>query len=78
MPYITVKVFEKELSAAQSAAIIHDITEAVVPYVGEGLRQSTWVVIEEVQSGAWGIGGKAFGLHDVRAVQSQPGNSPAK
>ena len=52
MPFIAIKVFEKELSAAQTAEIIRDVTEAVVPFVGEGLRGSTWVVVEEVKSGA--------------------------
>jgi 4-oxalocrotonate tautomerase len=49
-----------------------------MPFVGEGLRDSTWVVVEEVKSGAWGISGKAFRLDDVRAVQAEPGHSPAK
>ena len=78
MPFVAIKIFEKELSAAQKAEIIHDVTEAVVPFVGEGLRDSTWVVVEEVKSGAWGIGGKAFRLDDVRAVQSKPGQSRSK
>ena len=78
MPFIAIKVFEEELSAGQTAQMIHDVTEAVIPFVGEGLRESTWIVVEEVKSGAWGIGGKAFRLDDVRAVQSKPGQSPAK
>ena len=78
MPYITVKVFEGELSPAQTAELIKDVTEAVIPFVGEGLRESTWVVVEEVKSGAWGIGGKPFGLQDVRAVQALRGNNARK
>ena len=78
MPFIAIKVFEKELSAAQTASLIHDVTEAVMPFVGDGLRDSTWVVVEEVKSGAWGIGGKTFRLDDVRAVQAKPGQSPSK
>ena len=35
MPVITVKVFEGELRKDQTAEIIADITEAVIPYVGE-------------------------------------------
>ena len=78
MPFIAIKVFEIELSAAQTASLIHDVTEAVMPFVGDGLRDSTWVVVEEVKSGAWGIGGKAFRLDDVRAVQAKPRQSPSK
>jgi 4-oxalocrotonate tautomerase len=47
------------------------VTEAVVPFVGEKLRENTWVLLEEIASGSWGIGGKAFGLADVRAIQSK-------
>jgi hypothetical protein len=48
-----------------------------MPFVGEacGIPQ---VVVEEVKSGAWGIGGKAFRLDDVRAVQAKPDQSPSK
>ena len=71
MPLITIKVFEGELSDSQAKDLIHQVTEAVVPFVGEKLRENTWVLIEEIASGAWGIGGKAFSLKDVRAIQSQ-------
>ena len=69
MPVITVKVFEGELTKDQTAEIIADITEAVIPYVGEVARANTWVLVKEVKSGAWGIGGKAFGLADLRQMQ---------
>ena len=35
MPLITIKVFESELTKDQAAEMIQDITEAVIPYVGE-------------------------------------------
>jgi len=69
MPLITVKVFEGELTLGQTAEMIEDITQAVIPYVGEVVRSNTWVVVEEVKSGAWGIGGKAFTLPDLRQIQ---------
>lgn len=71
MPLITIKMFEGELSDAQAKQLIHEVTEAVIPFVGEKLRDNTWVLIEEIASGSWGIGGKAFGLKDVRAIQSR-------
>ena len=69
MPVISVKVFEGELTKDKTAEIIADITEAVIPYVGEVARANTWVLVEEVKSGAWGIGGKALGLADLRQIQ---------
>ena len=71
MPLVTIKVFEDELSDLQSQDLIRQVTEAIIPFVGEKLRGNTWVLIEEIASGSWGIGGKAFGLKDVRAIQSQ-------
>ena len=69
MPIITVKVFEGELTKGQTAEMIEDITEAVIPYVGEAVRANTWVLVEEVKSGSWGIGGNASGLADLRQIQ---------
>jgi len=71
MPLITIKIFEEELSDSQAKDLIHQVTEAVIPFVGEKLRDNTWVLIEEIASGSWGIGGKAFGLKAVRAIQSR-------
>ena len=73
VPLITVKVFEGELTWGQAAEMIEDITTAVIPFVGEAVRANTWVLVEEVK--AWGIGGKALGLADLRQIQqSAPPN----
>lgn len=71
MPLCTIKMFEGELTQVRTADLIRQVTETIIPFVGEKLRDNTWVLIEEVASGSWGIGGKAFGLKDVRAIQSQ-------
>jgi 4-oxalocrotonate tautomerase len=71
MPLVTIKVFRNELSDSQTKDLIHQVTEAVMPFVGEKLRDSTWVLVEEIASGSWGIGGKAFGLEGIRAIQSK-------
>jgi len=71
MPLVTIKVLEEELCDSQSQDLIRKVTEAIIPFVGEKLRANIWVLIEEIASGSWGIGGQAFGLEDVRAIQSQ-------
>jgi len=71
MPLVTIKVFKDELSNSQAKDLIRKVTEAVIPFVGEKLRDNTWVLIEEIANGSWGIGGRTFGLEDVRAIQSQ-------
>lgn len=35
---------------------------------GEGLPGVTWVTIEDVQPGAWGVGGKAVTDDDLRRM----------
>jgi 4-oxalocrotonate tautomerase len=72
MPIITVKVFQDELTEAQTAKLIGDITNAVIPFVGEALRNNTWVLVEEVKSGYWGIGGKAVGLSICEGSRRAP------
>lgn len=69
MPLVNVKVIEGVFDAEQKQQMIRGITEAMVEIEGEALRDVTWVVMEEVQSGHWGIGGKALGAADVKALQ---------
>ena len=74
MPFVEIKVFEDELSEEQKHEMIQKITEVVVSFAGENLRQATWVVVQEVKSGNWGVGGKALGLDDIRSIQAgKPG-----
>jgi len=69
MPFVEVKVFEGELTKAQTKEVIQKITDVMVSFSGESLRQATWVVVQEVESGNWGVGGNALGLDDIRAIQ---------
>jgi 4-oxalocrotonate tautomerase len=40
----------------------------MVSIEGENMRGVTWVTIEEVESGDWGIGGNALTTSDVHAL----------
>ena len=60
MPLINVKVIENVFTAEQKHDIVERLTDAMVNIEGENMRPVTWVVIEEVASGDWGIGGKAL------------------
>ncbi len=71
MPLVTVKVIEDVFTPAQKKEMISKITEAMVEVEGESLRPVTWVVLEEVRSGDWGIGGNALSTADVHALQGQ-------
>ena len=70
MPLIQVKVFEDELSQKQSKDLINKITDAVTEVTSEKLRDVTWVIIDEVKSGHWGVGGNALGLDDVKNIMA--------
>ncbi|PYV22388.1 MAG: 4-oxalocrotonate tautomerase [Acidobacteria bacterium] len=68
MPLIQVKLIEEVFTPAQKREIITKLTDAMVSIEGENMRSVTLVVIEEVRSGDWGIGGKAMTTADVRAL----------
>lgn len=71
MPLVTIKVFEAEFTSEQKAHIIAQVTDGMANAIGEGVRPATWVIVEEVKSGDWGIGGKALTLADVQAANKQ-------
>jgi 4-oxalocrotonate tautomerase len=68
MPLINVKLIEDVFTPEQKGEILEKLTEAMVSIEGETMRNVTWVVIEEVRSGDWGIGGAALRTEDVKAM----------
>jgi 4-oxalocrotonate tautomerase len=70
MPLIQVKLIEGVFDADEKASIIEKLTDAMVSVEGEAMRPVTWVTIEEVASGEWGIGGKALYTGDVVGMRA--------
>jgi 4-oxalocrotonate tautomerase len=68
MPLIQVRLLEKVLTSSQKKQIITKLTDAMVSIEGENARPVTWVVIDEVRSGEWGIGGKPLTTEDALAL----------
>jgi 4-oxalocrotonate tautomerase len=68
MPLIQVKVIEGVFTDEQKHQIVHKLTDALVSIEGENLRRSTWVILEEIKSGDWGIGGRPISTADVNAM----------
>jgi 4-oxalocrotonate tautomerase len=68
MPFVNVKLIEGVFSPDQKTEMIARLTETMVAIEGENMRPVTWVVIEEVASGEWGIGGNALTTADVKAL----------
>ena len=72
MPLINVKLIEDVFTPEQKRRIVEELTDAMVAIEGESMRQVTWVLVEEVRSGDWGIGGKSLTTQDIRALAAAP------
>jgi 4-oxalocrotonate tautomerase len=70
MPFVNVKLIEGVFDTDQKREIVERLTETMVGIEGENMREVTWVVIEEVRSGDWGIGGKPLSTEDVKALSA--------
>lgn len=71
MPIINVKLIEGVFSPSQKKTIIEKLTDTMVAIEGESLRELTWVYIEEVKQGDFGIGGKTLRAADVHELQGK-------
>ena len=72
MPLIQVSVLQDALTDNQKSQLITNVTEAVISVYGEGLRPHTWVLVQEVKSGQWGLGGRGLTTEDVKALMGAP------
>lgn len=68
MPLVQITGVGGYLTMEQKQEIIRKVTDAVVSVEGEGLRSVTWVTIQDVQPGAWGVGGSPVTDDDLRAM----------
>lgn len=68
MPLIQVSLIENVFTPEQKQQIVHKLTDAMVEVEGEAMRGVTWVTIQEVRSGEWGIGGQPMTTADVKAL----------
>ncbi len=68
MPMINVRLIEGVFDDSQKREMIEKLTDAMVEIEGENMRSVTWVLIDEVKSGDWGMGGNAVTTADVHAL----------
>jgi 4-oxalocrotonate tautomerase len=68
MPLVDIQLIEGVFDAAQKKEMIRKVTDAMVEIEGEALRGVTWVRIQEIASGEWGIGGTGLTVADVKAM----------
>ena len=70
MPMVQVKLIKGVFDQDQKQEMIHKITETMVGIEGESLRSVTWVLVEEVESGDWGIGGQGITAQHVKDLKA--------
>ena len=70
MPLVQVKLIEGVFNRDQKQEMVTRLTETMVDIEGEAMRPVTWVILEEVASGEWGIGGKSLSTQDVKDLQA--------
>lgn len=75
MPLVNVRLIEGVFTPTQKQEIIRKLTDTMVSIEGENLRELTLVVIDEVKSGDWGVGGKGFTTGDVKALAADKSKS---
>ncbi len=68
MPLINVKLIEGVFTPKQKQEMIRKLTDTMVEIEGENMRSVTSVVVEEVKSGDWGIGGNCLTTADVKQL----------
>jgi len=59
MPIVNVQLIEDVFDSKQKSELITKLTDAVES-VYPGLRDVTFVAIDEIKGGNWGIGGQAI------------------
>jgi len=69
MPLIDIQIIEGVFTPEQKRRMIEKVTDAMVEIEGEAMRAVTWVRVQELASGEWGIGGKPLTAADVKALQ---------
>jgi 4-oxalocrotonate tautomerase len=68
VPYVDIKVIEGVFDSDKKREMIEKVTEAMIEVEGENMRSVTFVVVDEVKSGDWGIGGQAMTTEAVRSI----------
>jgi 4-oxalocrotonate tautomerase len=70
MPLVNVRLIEGVFNEDEKRAMIEKLTDAMVEIEGENMRQVTWVVIDEVKSGDWGLAGNPLTTDQVLGIKN--------
>jgi 4-oxalocrotonate tautomerase len=78
MPFVEIHVIKDVFSKTQKQDMIKKVTDALVSVEGDYMRPVTWVVVKEVESGEWGIGGRPVTVEDIKAMAAGGKNHDTK
>ncbi len=70
MPYVNIKITNEGVTADQKAELIKGVTDLLVKVLGKNPK-TTFVVIEEVNTDNWGVGGET--ITTLRSREKQKG-----
>jgi len=74
MPFVNVKLVDGVFSTEQKHAMAAALTEVMVKFEGsEAFREVVWVLIEELHTDGWHIGGRPF--EGPKSLMQTLGNS---
>jgi 4-oxalocrotonate tautomerase len=67
MPYVNIKITKEGATPDQKAQLIKGVTQLLVDVLGKN-PQTTFVVIDEVETDNWGIGGETITVRKKKAL----------
>ena len=68
MPLVDIQLIKGVFNEEQKREMIEKVTDTMVSIEGEAMRGVTWVRVQEVASGEWGIGGKPHTAEMVKEL----------
>jgi 4-oxalocrotonate tautomerase len=71
VPFVNVKAVRGVMTDAERERLVERITDVMVEVFARGreeFRPNIWVVVEEVEPGQWGSGGKTVDVGAVRRL----------
>jgi 4-oxalocrotonate tautomerase len=67
MPYVNIKVTREGVTAGQKEELIRGVTQLLFDVLGKK-PQTTYVVIDEVETDNWGVGGETVSQRRKRGM----------
>lgn len=71
MPYVNIRITRDGATPEQKAALIEGVTDLLVDVLGKN-RATTFVIIDEVDTDNWGMGGEPVTAIRQRAASAKP------